>query len=70
MTTTIKVHVNGSYKTTIKQTNVDGSTVEHTISGAKKGDGDEVSLSLPHPASATFAISEEQLPPASATEGA
>lgn len=64
MTTQIKIHVNGRYKTTVKQTNADGSTVEHTISGEKKGDGDEVTLYLPHPASATFAVSEEQLPPA------
>lgn len=64
MTTTIKVHVNGRYKTTIKTTMPDGSTSTVDISGEKKGEGDEYSFHLPHPAHATYEITEEQLPPA------
>lgn len=74
MTTTIKFHVNGNYETTIVQKNGDGSSSTVTISGAKKGEGDEYSAGLPHPAAATFDVSERYLgeaaPRGDTTEGA
>ena len=57
MTTTVKVHVNGKYRATVKQDALDPVTVEGNYNG---GSG-EKSFSLPHPATGTFVISEEQV---------
>ena len=57
MTTTVKVHVNGKYRATVKQDGSDPVTVEGNYNG---GSG-EKSFYLPHPAKATFDISEEQV---------
>lgn len=54
MTTTVKVHVNGKYRATVKQDDRDPVTVEGNYNG---GSG-EKSFSLPHPAKGTFEISE------------
>jgi hypothetical protein len=55
MTTTVKVHVNGKYRATVTQNGRDPVTVEGNYNG---GSG-EASFHLPHPARATFEISEE-----------
>jgi hypothetical protein len=55
MTTTVKVHVNGQYRATVKQDGRDPVIVEGNYNG---GSG-EKSFYLPHPAKATFEISEE-----------
>jgi hypothetical protein len=55
MTTTVKVHVNGKYRATVRQDGGDPVIVEGNYSG---GSG-ERSFHLPHPARATFEISEE-----------
>jgi hypothetical protein len=57
MTTTIKVHVNGKYRATVRQEGRDPVTVEGNYNG---GSG-EKSFSLPHPAKAAFYISEERV---------
>lgn len=57
MTTTVKVHVNGKYRATVKQGALDPVTVE----GNDNGGGGEKSFYLPHPAKATFEISEEKV---------
>ena len=55
MTTTVKVHVNGQYRATVKQDDLEPVIVEGNYNG---GSG-EKSFNLPHPAKATFEISEE-----------
>lgn len=55
MTTTVKVHVNGKYRATVKQSGHDPVTVEGNYNG---GSG-EKSFYLRHPANETFDISEE-----------
>lgn len=55
MTTTVKVHVNGRYRATVKQDGKDPVIVEGNYNG---GTG-EKHFYLPHPAKATFEISEE-----------
>ncbi len=55
MTTTVKVHVNGQYRATVTQDGKDPVTVEGNYNG---GSG-EKSFYLPHPAEATFHITEE-----------
>jgi hypothetical protein len=55
MTTTVKVHVNGRYRATVKQDDRDPIIVEGNYAG---GSG-ERSFSLPHPATGTFTITEE-----------
>lgn len=62
MTTTVKVkvHVNGQYRATVTQTNADGTALEPvTIEGNYNGGSGEHSFWLPHPASATFHVTEE-----------
>lgn len=58
MTTTVKVHVNGRYRATVKQDGRDPVIVEGNYNG---GTG-EKHFYLPHPANATFEISEEYVP--------
>lgn len=57
MTTTVKVHVNGKYRATVVQDG-NASTV---VEGNYNGGSGEKSFYLPHPAKATFEISEEQV---------
>jgi CO/xanthine dehydrogenase Mo-binding subunit len=58
MTTTVKVHVNGKYRATVKQMPGDFVTV---VEGNYNGGSGEKSFHLPHPASATFEITEEHV---------
>lgn len=55
MTTTIRVHVNGKYRATVKQDDREPVIVEGNYNG---GTGEKF-FNLPHPARATFVISEE-----------
>lgn len=55
MTTTVKVHVNGQYRATVKQDDRAPVTVEGSYNG---GTGEKY-FYLPHPASGTFVITEE-----------
>ncbi len=55
MTTTVKVHVNGQYRATVKQDGGEPVIVEGNYNG---GSG-EKSFYLPHPAKGVFEISEE-----------
>lgn len=55
MTTTVKIHVNGKYRATVKQDNREPVTIDGNYNG---GSG-EKSFSLPHPAKSNFAITEE-----------
>lgn len=55
MTTTVKVHVNGKYRATVKQNGLDPVMIEGNYNG---GSG-EKAFYLPHPAKAVFEISEE-----------
>lgn len=57
MTTTVKVHVNGRYRATVKQDDREPVTIEGNYNG---GSGEE-SFSLPHPATGTFEITEEYM---------
>lgn len=57
MTTTVKIHVNGKYRATVKQDSREAVTIEGNYNG---GTG-EKSFYLPHPAKSTFEISEEQV---------
>jgi hypothetical protein len=52
MTTTVKVHVNGNYRATVKQDDREPVTIDH---------GEEKSFYLPHPANSTFVVTEEYL---------
>lgn len=58
MTTSVKVHVNGKYRATVKQLPGGEETV---VEGNYNGGSDERTFYLPHPAKATFEISEEQV---------
>jgi hypothetical protein len=60
MTTTVKVHVNGHYRATVKQDDREPVIVEGNYEGSPNPSG-ERSFSLPHPAHATFEITEEYL---------
>lgn len=50
MTTTVKVHVNGAYRATVRQDDREPVTVEG---------GEEKSFTLAHPANSTFVVTEE-----------
>jgi hypothetical protein len=58
MTTTVKVHVNGRYRATVKQDDREPVVVEGNYTGSPNPSG-EHSFYLPHPANATFIVSEE-----------
>ncbi|UPT93904.1 hypothetical protein J4G48_0031840 [Bradyrhizobium barranii subsp. apii] len=58
MTTTVKVHVNGRYRATVKQDDREPVIVEGNYEGSPNPSG-ERSFHLPHPASGKFEISEE-----------
>lgn len=55
MTTTVKVHVNGQYRATVKQDDLEPVIVEGNYNG---GSG-EKSFYLRHPAQGTFVVTEE-----------
>jgi hypothetical protein len=55
MTTSVTVKVNGKYRATVTQDGGDPVTVEGNYNG---GSGEQT-FWLPHPAQATFVISEE-----------
>lgn len=57
MTTTVKVHVNGMYRATVKQDDKDPVVIEGNRDG-----GTEKSFNLGHPANSTFVITEEYMP--------
>lgn len=59
MTTTVRVHVNGKYRATVKQDDRDPVTVEGNYNG---GSG-EKSFCLSHPARGTFVVTEEPVSP-------
>jgi hypothetical protein len=66
MTTTVKIHVNGRYRATVVQTNADGVeslpiVVEGNYEGSPNPSG-EYSFHLYHPATASFAVTGEQVP--------
>jgi hypothetical protein len=55
MTTTVKVHVNGQYRATVKQ----GALEPVIVEGNYNGGSGEKSFYLLHPANSTFVITEE-----------
>lgn len=61
MTTTVKVHVNGRYRATVKQDDRDPVVVEGNYDGSPNPSGGK-HFYLPHPAKGIFEISEEQVP--------
>lgn len=56
MTTTVKVHVNGQYRATVKSSTLKDPVI---VEGNYNGGSGEMSFHLPHPATATFEITEE-----------
>lgn len=59
MTTTVKVHVNGNYITTVRTTDRrTGSVTEREIDATGKNGGVEEVISIPHPVDADIHISE------------
>ena len=61
MTTTVKVHVNGRYRATVKQDDRDPVVVEGNYTGSPNPSG-ERAFYLPHPATGTFVVTEEYVP--------
>jgi hypothetical protein len=61
MTTTVKVHVNGRYRATVKQSGCDPVVVEGSYEGSPNPTGYGY-FPLQHPATATFDITEEPVP--------
>ena len=58
MTTTVKVHVNGRYRATVKQDDKEPIVVESNYEGSPNPSG-EMSFWLAHPANSTFVVREE-----------
>ncbi len=61
MTTTVKVHVNGRYRATVKQDDREPVVVEGNYEGSPNPSG-EKSFHLSHPAAGTFVVTEEYVP--------
>ncbi len=61
MTTTVKIRVNGRYRATVKQDGGEPVIVEGNYEGSPNPSGEQ-SFFLPHPATATFEITEEPVP--------
>jgi hypothetical protein len=57
MTTSVKVHVNGKYRATVKQDGREPVIIEGNYNG---GSGEKI-FWLSHPAKGTFEISEEEV---------
>lgn len=58
MTTTVKVHVNGRYRATVKQDDLEPVIVEGNYEGSPNPSGEKV-FYLSHPARSKFDITEE-----------
>ena len=61
MTTSVRIHVNGRYRATVKQDDRPPVIVEGNYEGSLNKGGEHV-FNLPHPAKSTFEITEEQVP--------
>lgn len=61
MTTSVRVHVNGRYRATVKQGDREPVVVEGNYDGSPNPSG-EHTFWLPHPAKETFEVTEEQVP--------
>lgn len=61
MTTSVKVHINGRYRATVKQDDKELVVVEGNYEGSPNPSGERV-FYLPHPATGTFIVTEEQVP--------
>jgi hypothetical protein len=61
MTTTVKVHVNGRYRATVKQDDREPVVVDGNYEGSPNPSGEQ-SFYLAHPAHSTFEITEEYVP--------
>lgn len=66
MTTTVTIRVNGRYRTTVKQTKVDGTqlpdvVIDGAYTGSKNPSG-EMEFNVGHPATSIFEIIEEYIP--------
>lgn len=61
MTTTVKVHVNGRYRATVKQDDKAPVVVDGNYIGSPNPSG-EKSFWLAHPANSTFVVTEEYVP--------
>jgi hypothetical protein len=59
MTTTVKIHVNGKYRATVKQDQNDPVIV---LGNGVPGESGERSFYLSHPADSTFVVVEEAIP--------
>lgn len=65
MTTSVKVHVNGRYRATVKHTDAGGNIVSTTVvegnyEGSPNPHGEET-FHLQHPAKGTFEVTEEYI---------
>lgn len=60
MTTSVRVHVNGRYRATVKQDALDPVVVEGNYEGSPNPGGDRY-FNLAHPANSTFVVTEEYL---------
>jgi hypothetical protein len=61
MTTSVRVHVNGRYRATVKQDDLDPVIVEGNYEGSSNPSG-EKTFWLPHPANSKFIVTEEYVP--------
>lgn len=61
MTTSVRIHVNGRYRATVKQDDRPAVVVEGNYEGSPNKGGEYV-FHLPHPAESTFVINEEYVP--------
>lgn len=61
MTTSVKVHVNGRYRATVKQDQLQPVIVEGNYEGSPNPSG-LGTFYLAHPAQSTFEITEEYIP--------
>jgi hypothetical protein len=61
MTTSIKVHVNGRYRATVRQDSNPPVIVEGNYAGSPNPSG-ERAFHLPHPAHSHFSVIEEYVP--------
>lgn len=61
MTTSVKVHVNGRYRATVKQDDKEPVIVEGNYEGSPNPSGEQV-FWLSHPANSTFVVTEEYVP--------
>jgi hypothetical protein len=62
MTTSVKIHVNGQYRATVKQKLADGHEETYVVEGNYEGSPNpsgEMTFHLRHPADNTFHIVEE-----------